>query len=64
MLREIANDEQNFGVNCPVMFDEQALVRNQAQEQGRRRNDEENDIDGKLTHVNVSSCTERLFLSH
>ena len=64
MLREVANDEQNLGVNCPVMFDERALVRSQAQEQGRRLHNEENDIDRKLTQVNVSSCTEKLFLSH
>jgi len=49
MLREIANEEQNLGVNWPVMFDERALVRSQVQEQGRRLHDEENDIDGKLT---------------
>ena len=49
MLGEIANEEQNLGVNWPVMLDERALVRNQVQEQGRRLHDEENDIDGKLT---------------
>ena len=63
MLREIANEEQNLGVNWPVMFDERALVRSQAQEQGRRLYDEENDIDGKLAQDDVSSCTEKLFLS-
>jgi len=65
MLREIANDEQNLSVNWPVMFDEQALVWSQAREQGRRRlHDVENDIDGKLAQIDVSSCTEKLFLSH
>jgi len=64
MLREIANEEQNLGVNWPVMFDERALVRSQAQEQGRRLHDEENDIDGKLAQDDVSSCTEKLFPSH
>jgi len=53
-----------LGRELPCMFDERALVRSQAQEQGRRLHDEENDIDGKLTQVNVSSCTEKLFLSH
>ena len=48
MLREIANEEQNLGMNWPVMFDERALVQSQAQEQGRRLHDEENDIDGNL----------------
>jgi len=64
MYRETANDEQNLVVNWPVMFDERALVRSPVREQGRRRHDEKNDIDGKLTQVDVSSCTEKLFLSH
>jgi len=64
MLREIVNDEQNLGVNWPLMFDERVLVRSQAQEQGRRLHNEENDIDGKLAQVDVSSCTEKLSLSH
>jgi len=62
MLKEIANEEPNLGVNWPVMFDERALVRSQAQEQGRRLHDEENDIDEKLAQDDVSSCTEKLFL--
>jgi len=49
MLRKIVNDEQNVGANWPVMFDERALVRSQAREQGWRLHDEENDIDGKLS---------------
>jgi len=37
----------------------------QAREQGRRRlHDVENDIDGKLAQIDVSSCTQKLFLSH
>ena len=64
MLRKIANDEENLGVNLPVMFGERALVRSQAQEQGRRLHNKENDIDGKLAQVDVSSCTENQFLSH
>ena len=48
-------------LTCDV---ERALVQSQVQKQGRRLHDEENDIDGKLTQFNVSSCTEKLFLSH
>jgi len=65
IVDKIANDAQNLGVNWPVMFDERALVQSQAQEQGpgRRRHDE-SDIDGKFIQIDVSSSTEKLFLSH
>jgi len=61
---KLQNHEQHLDVNWPVMFDEQALVRSQAREQGRRLHDEKNKIDGKLAQVDLSSCTEKLFLSH
>jgi len=38
-----------------MMFDERASVWNQAQEQGRRLHDEENDINGKLAQDYMSS---------
>jgi len=50
--------------NRPVAFDERALVRSQARKQGRRLHDEENDIDGKFAQFDVSSGTEKLFLSN
>ena len=61
---KLQNHQQHLDVNWPVMFNEQALVRSQAREQGRRLHDEKNKIDGKLAQVDLSSCTEKLFLSH
>jgi len=64
MLWEIADDDQNLGVNWPVTFDERASDWSQAREQGEDFKTKKMTFTRNLHKSMSALCTEKPFLSH